>query len=56
MLLTYAFNRSIVNEAAEASSVKPMVNMGQGFFGYNRMEPSNKLRRDICLYTAHRSS
>ena len=26
---------SIVNEAAEASTVKPMVNMGQGFFGYN---------------------
>ncbi|KAF2486442.1 pyridoxal phosphate-dependent transferase [Neohortaea acidophila] len=26
---------SIVNEAAEASNVKPMVNMGQGFFGYN---------------------
>jgi len=25
--------RSIVNEAAEKSSVKPMVNMGQGFFG-----------------------
>jgi hypothetical protein len=26
---------SIVNEAAQASSVTPMVNMGQGFFGYN---------------------
>ena len=26
---------SIVNEAAQASSVQPMVNMGQGFFGYN---------------------
>lgn len=25
--------RSIVNEAAEESNVKPMVNMGQGFFG-----------------------
>jgi aspartate/methionine/tyrosine aminotransferase len=24
-----------VNEAAQASSVQPMVNMGQGFFGYN---------------------
>lgn len=24
---------SIVNEAAQASSVQPMVNMGQGFFG-----------------------
>ena len=26
---------SIINEAAEKSTVKPMVNMGQGFFGYN---------------------
>ncbi|KAF2162311.1 hypothetical protein M409DRAFT_69211 [Zasmidium cellare ATCC 36951] len=26
---------SIVNEAAQASTVTPMVNMGQGFFGYN---------------------
>jgi kynurenine aminotransferase len=26
---------SIVNEAAQASSVQPMVNMGQGFFGMN---------------------
>lgn len=26
---------SIINEAAERSQVKPMVNMGQGFFGYN---------------------
>lgn len=26
---------SIVNEAAQASNVSPMVNMGQGFFGYN---------------------
>ena len=24
-----------MNEAAEQSTVKPMVNMGQGFFGYN---------------------
>lgn len=29
---------SIVNEAAEKSNVKPMVNMGQGFFGYNVSE------------------
>jgi kynurenine aminotransferase len=27
--------RSIVNEAAAASPVQPIVNMGQGFFGYN---------------------
>lgn len=27
--------RSIVNEAAIASPVQPIVNMGQGFFGYN---------------------
>ncbi|KAJ4988732.1 aminotransferase class I and II [Stagonosporopsis vannaccii] len=26
---------SIVNEAAAASPIKPIVNMGQGFFGYN---------------------
>ncbi|CAK3895544.1 PLP-dependent transferase [Lecanosticta acicola] len=26
---------SIVNEAAQQSNVSPMVNMGQGFFGYN---------------------
>ncbi|GAB1192259.1 hypothetical protein APSETT444_001448 [Aspergillus pseudonomiae] len=26
---------SIVNEAAAASPVQPIVNMGQGFFGYN---------------------
>ncbi|KAM0707024.1 hypothetical protein Q7P35_006355 [Cladosporium inversicolor] len=26
---------SIVNEAAQASPVQPIVNMGQGFFGYN---------------------
>lgn len=30
--------RSIVNEAAAASPVKPIVNMGQGFFGYNPPE------------------
>ena len=28
-------SRSIVNEAAQASPVQPIVNMGQGFFGYN---------------------
>jgi len=27
--------RTIVNEAAAASPVQPIVNMGQGFFGYN---------------------
>ena len=27
--------RTIVNEAAQASPVQPIVNMGQGFFGYN---------------------
>ena len=27
--------RSIVNEAAKASPVEGLVNMGQGFFGYN---------------------
>jgi kynurenine aminotransferase len=26
---------TIVNEAAAASPVQPIVNMGQGFFGYN---------------------
>ena len=26
---------SIVNEASQTSPVKPIVNMGQGFFGYN---------------------
>ncbi|KAF2721233.1 hypothetical protein K431DRAFT_285067, partial [Polychaeton citri CBS 116435] len=30
--------RSIVNEAAQASPVQPIVNMGQGFFGYNPPE------------------
>jgi kynurenine aminotransferase len=29
------FFRSIVNEAAAASPIQPIVNMGQGFFGYN---------------------
>lgn len=29
------FCRSIVNEAAAASPKQPIVNMGQGFFGYN---------------------
>lgn len=28
-------SRSIINEAAAASPVQPIVNMGQGFFGYN---------------------
>ena len=28
-------NRTIVNEAAAASPKQPIVNMGQGFFGYN---------------------
>lgn len=28
---------SIVNEAAQASSVQPMVNMGQGFFGISHL-------------------
>lgn len=27
--------RSIINEAAAASPKQPIVNMGQGFFGYN---------------------
>ncbi|KAL9112087.1 MAG: hypothetical protein Q9187_007826 [Circinaria calcarea] len=27
--------RTVVNEAAEASPVQPLINMGQGFFGYN---------------------
>jgi len=27
--------RSIVNEAAAASPVQPIINMGQGFYGYN---------------------
>jgi len=27
--------RSIINEAAAASPIQPIVNMGQGFFGYN---------------------
>jgi aspartate/methionine/tyrosine aminotransferase len=29
------YQRSIVNEAAAASPFQPIVNMGQGFFGYN---------------------
>lgn len=28
-------HRSVVNEAAAASPIQPIVNMGQGFFGYN---------------------
>ena len=30
--------RSIINEAAAASPKQPIVNMGQGFFGYNPPE------------------
>lgn len=30
--------RSIINEAAAKSPVKPLVNLGQGFFGYNPPE------------------
>lgn len=33
--LTHTFSRSIINEAAAASPNQPIVNMGQGFFGYN---------------------
>lgn len=36
--MTDASSRSIVNEAAAASPVQPIVNMGQGFFGYNPPE------------------
>lgn len=32
--LTYGY-RTIVNEGAAASPKQPIVNMGQGFFGYN---------------------
>lgn len=32
---SHNIRRSIVNEAAAASPVQPIVNMGQGFFGYN---------------------
>ncbi|MCJ1480764.1 hypothetical protein MMC06_000919 [Schaereria dolodes] len=31
----YLQARTIVNEAATASPVQPIINMGQGFFGYN---------------------
>lgn len=34
-VLTGAHARSIINEAAAASPKQPIVNMGQGFFGYN---------------------
>lgn len=40
---TDRYHRSIVNEAAEQSQVKPMVNMGQGFFGYNRKKVAMRL-------------
>lgn len=38
--LNYRANglRSIVNEAAAASPVQPIINLGQGFFGYNPPE------------------
>lgn len=32
---TDSVERSIVNEAAAASPVQPIINMGQGFYGYN---------------------
>jgi kynurenine aminotransferase len=34
-LITTCRARSIINEAAAASPKQPIVNMGQGFFGYN---------------------
>jgi len=34
-MYTDCINRSIINEAAAASPIQPLVNMGQGFFGYN---------------------
>ncbi len=37
LLLMHA-TRSIINEAAAASPKQPIVNMGQGFFGYNPPE------------------
>jgi len=35
IMYTNRIDRSIVNEAAAASPIQPLVNMGQGFFGYN---------------------
>lgn len=37
-MLAECVHRSIVNEAAAASPFQPIVNMGQGFFGYNPPE------------------
>jgi len=37
---------SIVNEAAAASPVQPIVNMGQGFFGYNPPQFAIKAAKD----------
>ena len=37
---------TIVNEAATASPVQPIVNMGQGFFGYNPPEFVLEAARD----------
>jgi DNA-binding transcriptional MocR family regulator len=34
-ILFLTYRRTIVNEAAAASPKQPIVNMGQGFFGYN---------------------
>jgi kynurenine aminotransferase len=47
--ITDLYRRSIVNEAAEQSQVKPMVNMGQGFFGYNRKKDAKKSNRGLML-------
>jgi len=38
VLFLISMYRSIVNEAAAASPKQPIVNMGQGFFGYNPPE------------------
>jgi kynurenine aminotransferase len=34
-MTTNFYDRTIVNEGAAASPKQPIVNMGQGFFGYN---------------------
>ncbi len=36
--MTNTLSRSIINEAAAASPKQPIINMGQGFFGYNPPE------------------
>jgi aspartate/methionine/tyrosine aminotransferase len=36
--LTNTHPRTIINEAAAASPKQPIINMGQGFFGYNPPE------------------